>query len=485
MYKNEKRANGWRHMIAITVTILSGLTLLAQAPDAWAQVALEGGAVRADVTHRSTGETIADHQKVNPGNLSLEGTWAYTISGGTVRLQASNVVNRRASGTSGTIRLELWALPTTYSGGSFSGYKIGQTTLGILSAGFQYTGIDRTVTQLTTPPNGTWYMYMFVSEYTASSLNDGYSAVDWETFSSPWIIGSVALPDLVITNVFIPVFSASVNQRISGMSVTVRNSGTATAPAGARVKFYWSTNTIISTADIYSGWYCDLSALSAGQSTTCGGDVDAPGTAGIFYFGAIVNENGAISESSYANNDGYDPVAVNVTGAIVTPGSVEVVEYLVIALNKYFITGRSAEKSLLDAYPTIYRRTGARFSAYAASVSPPLGYENICRFYLPPAKGGSNTHFYGRPSDCNLVMNTGNPMFEYEGEDFATAVPINGICPASAPYTIYRSFNNRVVQNDGNHRYTNSLSRYNQMAARGWVSEGPVFCSTIALDGVE
>lgn len=485
MYKNGEQTGWQRYLTAIGMTILSGLLLLAYAPKAWAQVALEGGAVRAELTHGSAGESLGGQQKVNPGNLSLEGTWAYTVSGGTVRLQASNVVNRRASGTSGTIRLELWALPTTYAGGSFSGYKIGQTTLGTLAAGFQYTGIDRTVSQLSTPPNGTWYMYMFVSEYTGSSLNDGYSAVDWETFSSPWIIGSVSLPDLVVTNVYIPVVSATVNQRITGMSVTVRNSGTATAPAGARVKFYWSTNTIISTADEYSGWYCDLSSLTVGQSTTCSGSVDAPTSAGVFYFGAIVNENGAITESSYANNDGYDPVAVTVTSAVVTPGSVEVVEYLVIALNKYFITGRSAEKSLLDAYPTIYRRTGARFSAYAASLSPPFGYENICRFYLPPAKGGSNTHFYGRPSDCNLVRNTGNPMFEYEGEDFATAVPVNGICPASAPYTIYRSFNNRVVQNDGNHRYTNSLSRYYQMAAQGWISEGPVFCSAIALDGIE
>ena len=76
-------------------------------------------------------------------------------------------------------------------------------------------------------------------------------------------------------------------------------------------------------------------------------------------------------------------------------------------------------------------------------------------------------------------------MFEYEGEDFAVAIPVGGVCPASAPFTVYRSFNNRQAQNDGNHRYTNAVSRYNEMASKGWVGEGAVFCSVSAVDGTE
>lgn len=164
--------------------------------------------------------------------------------------------------------------------------------------------------------------------------------------------------------------------------------------------------------------------------------------------------------------------------------SVEVVEYFLVALNKYFITGRPAEQALLDGLPASFRRTGAKFAAFAAAGGPP-GTEPICRFYLPPGKGGPNTHFYGRPTDCALVRATGNPVFEYEGEDFAVAIPASGVCPPTAPFTIYRSFNNRVAQNDANHRYTNTLTRYNEMASKGWISEGPVFCSSSAVDGTE
>ena len=76
-------------------------------------------------------------------------------------------------------------------------------------------------------------------------------------------------------------------------------------------------------------------------------------------------------------------------------------------------------------------------------------------------------------------------MFEYEGEDFAVNIPVSGACPASAPSCVYRSFNNRVAQNDGNQRYSNVVTRYDAMTAKGWVAEGPVFCSELATDGTE
>lgn len=178
------------------------------------------------------------------------------------------------------------------------------------------------------------------------------------------------------------------------------------------------------------------------------------------------------------------PTYVAVIGPPVAATTAEVVEYFLVALNKYFITGRAAEQALLDGLPASFRRTGAKFSAFAAAGAP-SGTEPICRFYLPPAKGGPNSHFYGRPADCDLIRASSNPAFEYEGEDFAVAIPVNGACPQSAPFTVYRSFNNRAAQNDGNHRYTNALSRYNEMSAKNWVGEGPVFCSAVALDGQE
>jgi len=178
------------------------------------------------------------------------------------------------------------------------------------------------------------------------------------------------------------------------------------------------------------------------------------------------------------------PTYIAVIGPKTTATAVEVIEYFNIGLNKYFITGRTAEQAALDGVPAAFRRTGARFTAWAAAGAPE-GTEPICRFYLPPAKGGPNSHFYGRPADCDLVSATGNPVFEYEGEDFAVAIPVNGVCPSSTPFTVYRSFNNRSAQNDGNHRYTVAAARYNEMTGKGWVPEGTVFCAANAADGTE
>ncbi len=179
------------------------------------------------------------------------------------------------------------------------------------------------------------------------------------------------------------------------------------------------------------------------------------------------------------------PAPAPVSNGSLAVGQIWVTEFYIIALNKYFITGRSAEQSLLDSFPTVYRRTGAKFAAYPATTVP-TGQQAVCRFYLPLDKGGPNSHFYGLPSDCNLVRSTGNPMFVYEGEDFAAAQPsAAGVCPSTAPYPVYRSFNNRAVQNDGNHRYTVAASRYALMTTRGWSGEGPVFCVSANVDGTE
>ena len=159
-----------------------------------------------------------------------------------------------------------------------------------------------------------------------------------------------------------------------------------------------------------------------------------------------------------------------------------VVEYFVPSLKKYFITGRDNEKSLLAQYPAVYSLTGMNFVA-GPGLAPPAGTQPICRFYFAPPL--ANTHFYGVPSDCTLVASTfaGNAAVTNEGVDFAVATPdVSGNCPASAPVKVYRSFNNRSAQNDGNHRYTVSTARYNQMIAAGYSADGAVFCAVSATD---
>ncbi len=460
--------------------LLGGLSSAVQA-----QADLGGGNVRPEFNHSHRSAEV-ERLKTLSSNLSLEGTYGYNISGGTVRLQAQTLANRRSGGVSGTLRIELWAFATPYSGGTATGYKIAQTSaLSPLSAGFQYTNIDQTVTQLATPPDGTWYLYLFITEYTGSSLNNGYEFVDWGAFANPWVIGAVQYPDLVVTNVFISTNYATINQRISSQSTTVRNDGTVSAPAGARLKFYWSSNTVISTADTYSGWYCDLAGLAPGQSATCSGQVDAPAVPGLYYFGAYVNEDGLVTESNYSNNTGYDPVPVSVTTT--ASATATAVEYYNPSVDYYFITSRLTDIALLDTAPT-FVRTGQTFQVY---VQPDAlsGRKPITRFYFDKvAVGGSRgSHFYTLvQSELNALIslnpaNLAAPRLPYnEGVDSYAYMPVvegvGGYCP-SGLIPVYRIFRGNVRFPDNpNHRFTTSMTIYNAFVAKGWDGEGVKFC---------
>jgi hypothetical protein len=167
---------------------------------------------------------------------------------------------------------------------------------------------------------------------------------------------------------------------------------------------------------------------------------------------------------------------------LLTIAATTVVEYYVPSLKKYFITGRDSEKATLAQFPNVYSLTGMSFVA-GPGLAPPAGTQPICRFYFAPPL--ANTHFYGPPADCAVVESAfkGNVAVTNEGVDFAIAIPdAAGNCPASAPFRVNRSFNNRGAQNDGNHRYTVSLVSYSRMSLLGYASEGAVFCATSVTD---
>ena len=198
--------------------------------------------------------------------------------------------------------------------------------------------------------------------------------------------------------------------------------------------------------------------------------------------GALLSTNGLTVKGVNAVPEPLGGAFSRVADTLLTVAPTTVVEYYVPSLRKYFITGRENEKSLLAQYPASYSLTGMSFVA-GPGLAPPAGTQPICRFYFAPPL--ANTHFYGTPADCTTVANTfnGNAAATKEGIDFAIAIPDgSGNCPASAPVRVYRSFNNRGAQNDGNHRYTVSAARYNQMTAAGYAADGAVFCAATASD---
>ena len=173
-----------------------------------------------------------------------------------------------------------------------------------------------------------------------------------------------------------------------------------------------------------------------------------------------------------------------------------VVEYFANHVQRYFMTARLAEQQQLDALPLQFTRTGMQFMAFDGAVVPPSGIVveasqpqppfnpagalPVCRFYASPQRGGSNTHFYGRGTDCQFLNTV--PSVANEGYDFAALPPKNGLCPGNAPSPVYRLFNNQSASNNGNHRYVVSQLRLDAMKARGWLDEGIAFCALTATD---
>ena len=198
--------------------------------------------------------------------------------------------------------------------------------------------------------------------------------------------------------------------------------------------------------------------------------------------GAVFSTAGTTKQGVNAAPEPLGGAFARSANTLVTVAATTVTEYYVPSLRKYFMTSREDEKALLGQYPTAFTTTGMSFIA-EPGLTPPTGTQPICRFYFSPPL--ANTHFYGTPADCALVTNTfaGNTAVKSEGVDFAVATPIaTNICPASTPVKVYRSFNNRSAQNDGNHRYTVSEARYAQMTAAGYEAEGVVFCVASATD---
>lgn len=174
----------------------------------------------------------------------------------------------------------------------------------------------------------------------------------------------------------------------------------------------------------------------------------------------------------------FPPVFV-VKDDLMPDEAVNVIEYYVPALKRYFLTGRKSEQATLDALPASFTRTGMSFAAKSSRYRD-IPEQPVCRLYAAPEKGGSNSHFYGIGDDCpTLNKLTG---LKYEGFDFSVLKPAASGCPATAPNSVTRLFNNKAAANDGNHRYVVSAATKVKMTAQGWVDEGAVFCSSSVTD---
>jgi hypothetical protein len=111
--------------------------------------------------------------------LSLVGTVSAVVGSGTWRIRADSITNTRSGGTSGTLRVVLWATSTVpVFGNTINAYTLGSFALNPLAGGFHYSNVDQTVTAIA-PPSGCYYLTVALEEFQSGS----YPYVDLVTFT--------------------------------------------------------------------------------------------------------------------------------------------------------------------------------------------------------------------------------------------------------------------------------------------------------------
>jgi hypothetical protein len=128
-------------------------------------------------------------------DISLEGNVSTQIIGSTLNIKADKLANNRSSGTSGTLRLTIWA--TLYQpsyGANISGYRLGYYQFSsTLQAGYYFGSIDQNVPYAGNPPDGTYYITMTAEEYSSSNNqnnDDGFGYRDLVVLNSTWTFGT-------------------------------------------------------------------------------------------------------------------------------------------------------------------------------------------------------------------------------------------------------------------------------------------------------
>jgi serine protease len=172
----------------------------------------------------------------------------------------------------------------------------------------------------------------------------------------------------------------------------------------------------------------------------------------------------------YTHHWAYSDVVNQVVYASATPppGTAWAVEYHHALWDHYFVTDSTTEIAALDggAFGGVWQRTGQTFLVWPQS-APTLS--PTCRFFstgFPP----KSTHFYTPfPSECSGLMSDLN--WQFEAIAFYLQLPgVNGLC-GGGTMPLYRLFNN-LTGGAPNHRYTTSITIFNQMTAAGWTFEG-------------
>lgn len=116
--------------------------------------------------------------------VELGGPFSITYSpSAAYDLKAGSICNHGSQSQTGILRVELWAFSQPYTGGAVSGYRL--TNANVMSGLEQnqcYSNYDSSTAYPgtnPTPPSGTYYPVLFLSEYESASTNDGFVYDDY------------------------------------------------------------------------------------------------------------------------------------------------------------------------------------------------------------------------------------------------------------------------------------------------------------------
>lgn len=130
-------------------------------------------------------------------NVQLNGTSSYSYGSGTAVFSVSRIDDFDPLGTfSATLRLELWAFATPYNGTPQTGHKLAEYTVGQMQGTYFYN-ISSGSVPFVAPPNGNWVFTLFLGEYVGSSTNDGFTPIDYHTFTKTETFGATPPPSIV------------------------------------------------------------------------------------------------------------------------------------------------------------------------------------------------------------------------------------------------------------------------------------------------
>ncbi len=216
---------------------------------------------------------IALTGRLGAANLQLIGNYSFQSSGasGTVVMNADTVRNADPSGRSGSIRLELWAFTTPYSGGSLNGHRMAIYSLSPLNGGSSWSKVSSGSVTFTSPPAGTYFVSLMVTEYTGGSTNDGYLGRDYGNFVSPLVIESSGTGGgrgnlkLLGTQTYIP---QNNNTTVVLQATEVRNAAPSGRSGALRLEL-WATASAYSGNGRITGYKLaqySLSSLNAGSA---------------------------------------------------------------------------------------------------------------------------------------------------------------------------------------------------------------------------